>query len=178
MLPLNLAVKYMLNRTAKYLASFFKREWELDDYPVKTTRQGNPNSDPRVPSWVASIEGWNILGTGDSEADARADLLSHFENYRSKNALPRPGTRVPVSFEASAELDRHGEFAYEFVEAMVGVRPFFMSDESSLSDFEGVTPMSEVHAKILAAYGVDSTGFEAAPLWKLLDAVVAARVGG
>ena len=167
----------MLNRTVKYLASFFKREWVLDDYPVRTTRQSNPNSDPSVPSWVASVEGWTIIGTGDSEVDAQADLLSHFESYRSQNVLPRPGTRVPVSFEASVELDRHGELAYEFVEAMVGVRPFFMSDVSSLSDFEGVTPMSEVHAKILAAYGVDSAGFEADPLWKLLDAVVAARVG-
>jgi hypothetical protein len=96
-------------------------------------------------------------------------------DYKAKNPLPRPGAREPIEFAETTELDRHGEFAYEFVESMVGVRPFFMSDGSSLADFAGVAPMAEVHANILDRYGIDSTAFETEPLWKLLDAVVAAR---
>ncbi|MBL8300850.1 MAG: hypothetical protein JNN30_21115 [Rhodanobacteraceae bacterium] len=160
------------------MKSFFKREWVLDDYPVSVTQQENSDGDLSVHDWVARVEGWKIVGTGATEADARLDLLSHFEAYKSKNPLPRPGARVPISFAAATELDRHGDFAYEFIEATVGVRPLFLSDESSLSDFDGIVPMQEVHAKILEKFGVDSTDLETESLWKLLDKVVDARASG
>jgi hypothetical protein len=62
-------------------------------------------------------------------------------------------------------------FAYDFVEAAVGVRPFFMSDQTSLADFCSPDEIDEVHRKIARLYGADTRGMEGQPLWKVLDSI-------
>lgn len=164
-----------LSRLSKYLASFFKRSWNLEDYPLVLRQQESLNEGQPVPPWVATIDGWHLTGLGETSDTAIQDLRSRFEAYRAENTLPRPGTKVPLQFAGASELDRHGEFAYEFIEHHVGVRPFFMSDGTTLADFDGVTPMEDVHASIRDRYGVESEPFETEPLWMLLDSVKSAR---
>ena len=164
----------MSNHFRKYLASFFKREWTLSDYPLRFSHQENPDNDPRMPSWVATIWGMQLVGTGATKDAARIELQARFDAYKSERPLPRPGTRAPIQFADTAQVDRHGDFAFDFVERTVGVRPFFLSDQSSLSDFEGVTPTADVRAKIFEEFGVSEIS-ETEPLWKLLDRAASAR---
>ncbi|MBI2399080.1 MAG: hypothetical protein HYV17_14930 [Xanthomonadales bacterium] len=164
----------MSDHFRKYLASFFKREWTLDDYPLSFRHQENPDGHPNMPSWIAMIWGMQLMGTGPTKEAARLDLQARFDAYKSERPLPRPGTRAPIQFADTKEIDRHGDFAFDFVERVFGISPFFLSDQSSLSDFDGVIPMEEVHAKILAEFGVQDVS-KTEPLWKLLDRAVAAR---
>ncbi len=85
--------------------------------------------------------------------------------------LPRPGTRAPIEFAPGDELSRHGELAYEFVERVVGIRPLFMSDQTSLADFCTSEEAAGVHRKTALLYGIDTRGMFSEPLWKVLDLV-------
>lgn len=166
-----------LNRIAKYVSSFVKRSWKFEDYPIVLVNQNDKQAIDGLPNWVARIDGWAICGLGDTQEEAVRDLRSRFDDYRSSRSLPRPGKRIPLEFGKASEIGRHGEFAYEFIETVVGIRPLFMSDGTSLSDFDGETPIEEVRATIKEAYGVDSASYESEPLWKLLDAVKAVDRG-
>ncbi|MBK7908287.1 MAG: hypothetical protein IPJ78_17240 [Gemmatimonadetes bacterium] len=155
----------------KCCLSFTKSEWRLEDYPLRL-RQQSTGSGGTVPPWSAQIIGyWQLCGLGESREAAIADLTSRLELVRSRGPLPRPGTKVPVVFAASSELERHGEFAFEFVERVTGIRPLFMSDESSLADFADGEGLEEFRAKIFAEYGREVRLELDGPLWRVLDAV-------
>jgi len=158
--------------TYKYLLSFRKVEWSLEDYPVRLRHQTTSAETPAVRAWCAQIVNWWLLvGFGDTPEGALDDLRERLEATRARGALPRPGTEPPIELVPADELRRHGEFAYEFVERVVGIRPFFMSDQTSLADFCTSEEAPDVHRKTALLYGIDTRGMIDEPLWKVLDLV-------
>lgn len=157
--------------TYKYLLSFRKAEWSLDDYPVRLRQQPTSAETPAVRPWCAQIVNWWLLGFGDTPEDALEDLREHLDAKRARGSLPRPGTKPPIELALADELRRHGEFAYEFVERVVGIRPSFMSDQTSLADFCTSEEAPGVHRKTALLYGIDTRAMIDEPLWKVLDLV-------
>jgi len=156
--------------TYKYLLSFRKAEWTLDDYPIRLRQQATSPETPAVRAWCAQIVNWWVLaGFGDTADGALEDLRKHLETKRARGALPRPGTKAPIEFAPADELSRHGEFAYQFVERVVGIRPLLMSDQTSLADFCTSEEAGDVHRKTALLYGIDTRGMLDDPLWKVLD---------
>jgi hypothetical protein len=98
-----------ITHARKYAASFFKRRWELEDYPLDVWQQwsGYEAGEGASTVFVARIAGWSaIVGAGESEAAAIADLRRQLDGYRMvAGALPRPGIRVEAGV-GDAELAR------------------------------------------------------------------------
>ena len=90
----------------KYVLSYFKQEWALDDYPIRTrnTKSNRPadfGDEAKVVPWEAYIDKWRwMAGFGDSEGEALVDLKRRFNEYKLSNNLPRPGTTVPPHLPA------------------------------------------------------------------------------
>lgn len=159
--------------TVKYLLSFRTVEWTLDDYPVRLRHQATSVETPAVRAWCAQIVNWWLMvGFGDTPEAALEDLRARLEAKRARgDTLPRPGTPAPIEFAPDNELGRHGDFAYEFVERVVGCRPLFMSDRTSLADFCTAEDAPGVHRKTALLYGIDTRKMLGDPLWKVLDLV-------
>ena len=160
----------------KYLLSFRKREWSLGDYPVRLRRQTTSTDMPAAPPWCARIVNWWLVGLGDSPEEALEDLRRNLEVRRAQAPLPRPGSKPPLKMAPTDQIERHGEFAYAFIERLVGVRPFFISDMTSLGDFCDLGKAEDLHRKVALLYRVDVCDLEGEPLWKVLDRVQ--RSGG
>ena len=98
-----------ITHARKYAASFFKRRWELEDYPLEVWQQwsGYEAGEAASAVFVARIAGWSaIVGAGESEAAAVADLRRQLDGYRTvAGALPRPGRRIAQP-SGDAELAR------------------------------------------------------------------------
>jgi hypothetical protein len=62
----------------KFLASFFKSNWEMEDYPIKYRKQ-----DVKEYPWVAQIiNWWTLSGLGNTQQEALEDLRNKFNLYR------------------------------------------------------------------------------------------------
>jgi hypothetical protein len=155
----------------KYMASFRKSDWQLQDYPVKLIRQETSSETPAIAQWRAQVLNWWLVGLGPTPEAALRQLRENLEAAGSEGPLPRPGTRPPLKFASIDRLAAHGDFAYEFVERVTGIRPFFMSDGTSLSDFAAGEDMAEVQRKVALLYNIDATELAEGPLWQLLDKV-------
>jgi hypothetical protein len=154
-------VPLQLQALIKYLASFARRDWQLEDYPVRISYQGSggaslPNDRSQQPMWCAEIlNWWTMLGTGDSRQAALADLRHNFEEYKRLYVeLPRPGTRAPLLFAVMVEISRYETIAREYFRRVLDLdyEDCFVSDESRLEDFFG--PEDYVQ-KTQRVYGVD-----------------------
>jgi hypothetical protein len=143
--------------------SFFKREWTLDDYPVRLRLSKRPSL-PFGPGvkptpWVAQVEGWWLLsGGGENAEEALADLERAFEKYRAEHSeLPRPGTKVPLKWASSDRVARLQPLAEEFVQRLFGsdASRTFISNESTLHDFTFGHSPDKLVARIREEFGVD-----------------------
>ena len=98
-----------ITHARKYAASFFKRQWQLEDYPLEVWQQwpGYDAGETAKTVFVARISGWPaITGAGDSEAAAIADLRRQLDGHRALGGtLPRPGTHIERE-TGDAELAR------------------------------------------------------------------------
>jgi hypothetical protein len=82
--------------------SFFKDEWTIDDYPIRTFIR--PVSEPlqasrlRPMPWTASVINWPAMsGNGNTRKEALEELRKNFDRFKAnKNELPRPGARVEL----------------------------------------------------------------------------------
>ena len=87
-----------ISHARKYAASFFKRQWQLEDYPLEVWQQwpGYDAGETSKAVFVARITGWSaIIGAGDTEAAAIADLRRQLDGLRAvAGSLPRPGTHI------------------------------------------------------------------------------------
>jgi hypothetical protein len=163
-------VTQWLASAAKYLASFRKREWDLEDYPVRVRFQQGKG--PReFTGWVAQIQRWWLAGSGSTPEAALQQLRDNLVAAKREGNHPRPGTRPPIRFASAERLERHGAFAYEFVERVTGICPMFMSDQSSLADFVDGPELKDVTRKISLLYNVDPGDLPQGPLWRLLDKI-------
>jgi hypothetical protein len=129
---------------------------------------------------VASVVNWSLTGTGESQQEAFEDLSETFaavksEKERSGKVIPRPGTRVPISLAARDRVDTHSELADEFILRILGLESAWISDESSLWDFNGEETNDTSYRKIKEVYGVDVSDIKSVVLVDIFDRIAASR---
>jgi hypothetical protein len=171
-----------LRAAAKFLLSFLKRDWEIDDYPIRIRFQKVDLSQAtarRKPiPWIAQVVNWWALsGHGQSKAEALDDLRSKFQARKAKGVrLPRPGTKVPLEFASTVEADRLRDIGRDFLARVLDLNPdeCFISDESSLWDFHDQETNDVLYEKIRNIYGVDVSAIEGANLCAIFRKIGAA----
>jgi len=143
-----------------WLASFLRREWQPEHYPVHVREQKGVPDEAR---WCARILNWpGPVGLGSTRREALAALEHTLraiaaERSVSGTPMPRPGTRVPILFASTARVSADPDLLDEFITSALGFgarAPVFISDESSLSDFGGEERVAEIRARIRANFGV------------------------
>jgi hypothetical protein len=100
-------INWKLSAIWKFILSFRKSQWKIDDYPLRYCFQDNQEID--IPSYYVEVIGWKeMIGFGDSREQAYQYLSRKLEQRSlSFGFLPRPGTTVPVeSKERDEQLRR------------------------------------------------------------------------
>lgn len=166
----------------KWLLSFRKADWLLDDYPVFIRKQesdgNNSHSRLKLIPYVARIVNWYTLsGGGDTEIDALADLKTNFDTQkearrRKHEALPRPGTRVPIQFASDTCVEAHRELADDFIKRVLELEWALITDESSLWDFHEDDTNKDLAAKVRDIYGVDISDLQSGRLCDIFERIV------
>jgi hypothetical protein len=153
----------------KWIMSFFKKEWSVNDFPIRFENQSKEN--PSIPSWSAQIiNWWQIAGVGDTKKEAFEDLAENFSSAKKHHdSLPRPGTGLPIEFASGDELDRYWGVASRIIDEVLGFDPegIFVSDESSLWDFSDDDSISEYQNEIQKIFGVDVSHIQSGNLVEL-----------
>ncbi len=167
----------------KFCLSLRKGDWELDDYPIAMREQ---KIDPdyterrfqqhryaaRVVNW------WTLSGTGDTRPEALLALKAHFtsvkaEKARTGEALPRPGTKVPLEFASQERVGIYSGLAEDFTHRVLNLDWAWISDESSLWDFHDKETNEELVAKIREAYAVDVSDIQSGKLPEIFERIAA-----
>jgi hypothetical protein len=172
----------------KWLLSFRKRNWQLEDYPVVFRAQ---SPDPKSPyennsrfkthQWRALIVNWSTMdGLGDTREEAFDKLRASFTERKAKLAqdgkpLPRPGTRVPIEFASQVLVNTHPGLKQDFIQRVLDLEEAFITDQSSLWDFHVEENNDAPVAKIREVYGVDVSDIESGNLVEILDRIAASR---
>ena len=173
-----------LDRYSKFVKSFFKKHWQLEDYPVRLRHQQLSNDMPAklreqfVP-WVAQIPFWTrMIGTGNTREEAYASLEKRFAEYQAEgNKLPRPGTKVPLQFAPRIAVPAYDNVAEEFFRRMFDVdyQRVFITDQSSLWDFPFAEPNEVLLTRIRGSYGIDISDIEDGNLVRIFQRIEASR---
>ena len=170
-----------LRRFRKYLASFWKAEWSLADYPIRVREFTDPpplppNSHLTPVRWNAQIEGWaTVQGHGETRDEALANLAELFQRrVASGKPLPRPGTKhidiQIASVERLAEVEYLADrFFTDVIEMDYG--DCFISDESSLWDFHAEADNERYFERINNIYGVNVRDIESANIVEILERI-------
>jgi hypothetical protein len=161
-----------------FLTSFFKRSWDLSDYPIRVREREPQERHGRHAdiTWSAQVVNWWAMsGHGYSREEALAGLAKNFNAFKSlPKEPPRPGSRVAFEFATDERIARHGGLVAEFIEQIFGpYQAYFVSDESSLWDFHERDSNDFLHKKILERYGVDVSDIESGSIADILDRIVA-----
>ncbi len=169
-----------INATWRWILSFRKRDWELNDYPIELRKQ-ELDTTPRpsrlkLHPFVASIVNWSLSGTGNTPEEALAGLRRNFESTRAARKddgepIPRPGAKVPFSFASQERVNAHKELSEDFVRRVLDLPWAFISDESSLWDFHFEETNDALLVKIQQVYGVDVSDIESAKLCEILERI-------
>ena len=177
-----------LRACAKWVLSFRKHDWELADYPVYIREQIPDPSSPfdcnsrfKLHPYIAGIEKWPLSGFGESRQDALNALELAFAERKAALAtdgkpLPRPGTRVPITFASQGRVFADRELADEFIHQVLGLDWAFISDESSLWDFHSEETNEKYLVKIKEIYGISVDDIESARLCEIFDRLADARL--
>ena len=166
-----------LQAFAKFVLSFLKKEWTVTDYPLRFRRQaGDPEWSVQVINW------WPMTGLGESKQAALSDLGRHLEERRvDMEAMPRPGTRVPLEFSSTGMIESRAPTARVFVTDVLGFGeddPVFISDESSLWDFSESDTLDDLQSKITAVFGVDVSAITDGNIAEILEKIDENQQGG
>jgi hypothetical protein len=160
-----------------FLASFFKKEWTIEDYPIRvwfrpTTEMSHVSRTKPFP-WTANVINWPAMSAGgNTKLEALVELRKHFDEFKvKKNKLPRPGTKVPIKFAVSTRVGQHSELAREFVQQILEIDWAWISDESSLGDFHGEETNDRLIEKIRQVYGVDVSDIPSGNLANIFDRI-------
>ena len=152
----------------KYLASFFKSEWKLEDYPLRYVGRGvRPGRDDLGTDWLLvpclfKIVNWGIMcGGGNTKEEAYADLERNFQYFIERyDKLPRPGRGSRSYIFLDPDLkERYAAVEEDFFTKILShityPDPGFLiwSDSATLADF--VVSEEETLDKIRKVYGVD-----------------------
>ena len=157
-----------------WAASFFKRQWKFEDYPLDYIDQGKcqPTLSERRQHkrWRADLINWYAhSGLGDTPEEALADARRKFATYKaSGEKMWRPGTVPSLVFAASESVDLYPQLRDDFIHQILELDWAFMSDESSLWDFHEDADNSSLLLKIGEVYGVDVEHVENGNISKIL----------
>ncbi len=138
----------------KYALSYFKQDWDFSDYPLETWR--NQNTKQEGVEYIARFVNWlTFIESGSSREEAIENLRNKFLEYKKNNALPRPGSKVPIEFASSNRVEQYESIAVDFFDHIIELNFYdcFISDESSLYDF-GLDD-EETMQKIKQNYGIE-----------------------
>jgi hypothetical protein len=163
------------------VASVFKHEWTLDDYPTRVWFR--PITEPSHKSrlkplpWTADVINWpGMSSSANSRQEAVAELRKKFDRFKTtKPSLPRPGTKVPIEFAASERVSKHSELTKDFTKRILGVDWAWISDESSLWDFHEDETNESLTDKIRHIYGVDVSDISSGNLANIFDRILEHR---
>jgi len=157
----------------KRLLSHTKSRWDFDDYPIRTWK--NPNAGEIKVAYGAGIINWSLMvGHGETKKKAIEDLKEKFKLYKDNHQeLPRPGTKVPIKFATTEQIDKYEDIAVDFFNTVLNMNYHegFYSDGSSLPLFE---PLEEEQARktrdeiinrTLLRYSIDITDIYDGPLY-------------
>jgi len=164
----------------KQIKSYSKRDWNFDDYPTKTWENPNAGEDKIV--YGAGIVYWSgMVGHGETPEKALTVLKDSFKLYKENNEdLPRPGTKVPLKFASTENIDKYEKTAVDFFKEVLNMDYYkgFYSDGSILAYFEpydndeAAKKIKEAIIKrTLLLYGVDITDIYDEPLWKIFERI-------
>ena len=152
-----------MEKIIKRLTSYFKKDWDIEDYPIELYLNENAGED-KV-KYGALIKGWSgMVGHGETKEKAFENLKESFKLFKDNNELPRPGTKVPLQFALTEVIDSYEDIAVDFFEKVIGLSYYdcFVSDQSSLTDFETMNGADKVDkfkqdtiAKTKEFFGVD-----------------------
>ena len=170
-----------LKAILKYITSFLRSDWSIDDYPLRYRRQ--TKSDPQVPLWVVQIiNWWAMTGTGESREEAYQNLAQRVEERRAAGeSLPRPGKRVPIVLASTQRVERYADIAERFLREVMGFASgssVFISDQSSLADFSMGGNTEEYIEKIRQVFDVDVTDIESGNLADIFERIHKASQSG
>src|SRR5271155_1712532 len=128
----------------KWLLSFGKSQWTLNDYPIRvaTQRPDPAFNTPRFSQHLyrAYIVNAAITGLGNTRDEAMAGLAQNFKSvwqrrkHEEKPAI-RPGTNWPLEFASQEKVSCDEALSEEFIQKVLGLEWAWISDESSLWDF-------------------------------------------
>jgi len=162
----------------KFLLSFRKCDWLLEDYPIIVRRQHETNQQLgkpgrfTLPAYYARIVNWTLSGTGNTAADALEDLRESFKKVReNRPSMPRPGTQVPLEFASQERIAANSALADEFLLSVLGVEGAWISDESSLWDFTTEESLDGCYARIRSLYGVDVSDIAGGNLAEIIERI-------
>lgn len=159
------------------LASMFKHEWTIDDYPIRVwsppVTESSQKSRLKPFQWTASVINWpGMSGSANSRPEALEELRKNFDRFKAtKPTQPRPGTKVPVEFAASERVGQHSDLAKDFVRRVLDVEWAWISDESCLWDFHGDETNESLTYKIRQIYGVDVSDISSGNLADIFDRI-------
>jgi hypothetical protein len=155
----------------------FKREWTLDDYPVRVWHRAvtEPSHKSRLKplQWTADVINWpGMSGSANSRPEALEELRKNFSRSKATRPnLPRPGTNVPIEFAARERVGQHSELAKDFVKRVLEIDWAWISDESSLWDFHEDETNESLTDKIRGIYGVDVSDISSGNLADIFDRI-------
>ncbi|MCL2829267.1 MAG: hypothetical protein FWD77_00835 [Betaproteobacteria bacterium] len=165
-----------LKALSKWLRSFTKTAWDFEDYPIEIRMQRMNPDDTELPKYAARIIHWPpMVGLGETGSEALDDLREAFARHAKDCPLPRPGTRVPISFASTDRISRFEALAADFFPPILGheFSECFVSDESSLMDFG--EEWQDYCARILLRYEVDISDMEPGNLVHIFERIEACR---
>ncbi len=158
----------------KWVLSFRKTDWDLNDYPVGVAEQKpDPSIDPSrftMQPYRAYIINWTVIGLGDTPAEAKAKLAENFGKLKAEGqALTRPGRTRPIVLASQEKVCKDEALSEDFIQKVLGLDWAWISDESSLWDFHGERTNDRLYAKIREIYGVDVSDIESGRLWMIFE---------
>lgn len=170
----------------RFVASFFKDSWSLEDYPVRVLHRPIDPAEERGRlkpfAWTAQIVNWwHMRGDGHTREEALAALQEHFARFRAANPLPRPGrgAALKVEMAPSGVVEANAEIVGDILERVLGFAPSdcLVTDESSLWDFHNGEDNQEYFRKIAILYGVDVSGIDPPRLAAIAERIRRERTG-
>jgi hypothetical protein len=179
-LPLTVRFANKSKAIWKFVLSFRKRSWILNDYPVWIRKQEPDTafiaSRFKQYQYHASIVGWTLSGGGDSLAAAIDELNSNFEKIKAKKMeqskpLPRPGTTVPIEYASQDRVNLHSDLEQDFIRRVLDLEWAWISDESSLWDFHEEETNNRLNEKIMEVYGIDVSDIESGNLSEIFERI-------
>ncbi|MEJ5308705.1 MAG: hypothetical protein WHX52_02955 [Anaerolineae bacterium] len=154
----------------KYIKSFLKSDWTLEDYPI-AFKHSDPDASctyrgaKPVPWFARIVNWWPMFSHGETKEEAYAGLRQRFDAYKNAgNKLPRPGVKhmPPIEIVSQTEIQKYESLAVDFFEKVIGMHyhDCLVTDLSSLWDFPGDETNDAYHRKIAEVYGVDVSDIE------------------